>query len=144
MKDRKGNELKAGDRVRITSLEYGYVPVEHQGLFVGNLGTVQGEDANGDVLVDTDGNTEEPGYGWRFEGEHLDKVKRSKWNTPGRYEITSYRSFRRYKAAGAKFVRRHSLDKTQDVQLTLAQALTKAKTLRSEWPHANPLYAIIE
>lgn len=31
------------------------------------------------------------------------KKKRSKWETPGNWNITSYRSFRRYKAAGAAF-----------------------------------------
>lgn len=31
------------------------------------------------------------------------KKKRSKWETPGNHNITSYRSFRRYKAAGAAF-----------------------------------------
>lgn len=35
----------------------------------------------------------------------LDNIARKhKWNTPGRHLITSYRSFRRYKAAGAGFV----------------------------------------
>lgn len=30
-------------------------------------------------------------------------ARKHKWNTPGRHTITSYRSFRRYKAAGASF-----------------------------------------
>lgn len=33
-----------------------------------------------------------------------DNLPRHKWNTPGRHKISSYRSFRRYKAAGAGFV----------------------------------------
>lgn len=39
-----------------------------------------------------------------IQPENLSKVQpRSKWETPGKHYITSYRSFRRYKAAGAAF-----------------------------------------
>lgn len=144
MKDCNGKALAIGDRVIIRDTE-GYFPNKGQGLLVGNTGIVsQLEENTGNVRIATKGNRLCPITRWPFRPGSLEKVVTvPKWQRPGRYEITSYRSFRRYKEAGAQFVRGHSLNKAQDVPLTLAEALTKAKTLDC-WTPANPLYAIIE
>lgn len=139
MKDSKGYTIKVGDRVRLASIR-GYHESRVQGLFVGNLGTVR-EIGTMMVYVETDANAHSPGYGWPFTPKTLARVGLSKWEKPGRYEIKSYRSFRRYKAAGAIFVRPYIYDVNQDVELTPAQALYRAKRLHAGY---NGLTAIID
>lgn len=88
---------KVGDRVRV------HKPwTSPQNLAHGEVVTVV-RVGKGGVKVKQDGLDKSRAGGWNLIDAMVRPIKPPKWKTPGEHTITSYRSFRRYKAAGATF-----------------------------------------